>query len=126
MCLQVEVPAFAHRDAPVDNSAVSWIAELDTGANFVLCVHVIHFCRVESSVVTLADNDYAYLWWWRRGFVAIDVSTDSLNLSQLEAQYCLLLTFRNSIAIDEYIFRKRITVFVEIKTQTLLNQGTNV
>ena len=59
MRLQVEVPAFVHRNAPVYHGAIQGVG------SFVLAVGVGLVRRVESCVVTLANNDYGHLGWWR-------------------------------------------------------------
>ena len=81
MRLQVEIPAFGHGDAPVDQGAVERVTQL---AICVLCVSVAVIGRIESSVVALADDDDGYLGWWPRSFRAIGLLTLFLERFQLE------------------------------------------
>ena len=79
--LQVEVPAFGHGDASVDQGAVYRVTQC---AFSVLCVCVFDIGRVESGMVALADDDDGYLGWWLRGMRAIEVLALLLERFQLE------------------------------------------
>lgn len=67
MRLQVEIPAFGHGDAAVDQGAACRVIQQQLLLP-ILCfpmffVRVAAIGRVESSVVALADDDDGYLGW---------------------------------------------------------------
>ena len=81
MRLQVEVPTFVHCDTPVDHCAIQWVVQLLTRtlASVVLLISVTFVCRIESSVVTLANDDNGDFGWLRSAFFTIAICTRSLD-----------------------------------------------
>ena len=86
MRLQVEVPTFVHCDTPVNHCAIPWVVQLSTliFAIVVLLVSVCCLCRIEPSVVTLANNNNGDFGWLRESFFTVELFTHRLDRFQLE------------------------------------------
>ena len=66
---QVEIPPLQHRNTSIDHCDIPGVGKwyllfLVRFTRKVDRVYVLGICRIESSVVTLADDDYGDLGWF--------------------------------------------------------------
>jgi hypothetical protein len=109
--LEEEVPISGFGDTAVHDRAVRRVG----GA-----VRVFFSGRIEARVMSFADNDDGYPW--EVGFSAggwVDLSTGFAEERQFWVQYEVILSFRDTVTVDEDVVRVFPTVALrpELKTR---------